>query len=497
MADGVQEPLTAGKGSSPETLNLESLGIALAITWFAMMLWSPVAVPVSFVRAGLDFQMHLLRLVLLGALCVVYLVVQFFPVVVHRSRIKFVAVAVGVAVSPFALLVNVVPAFAELCDEMPLLYVVSWACTGFSAAMMMLIWGYDMSTKVSYRQGVVNVAASSMFSGAFFFLTAFLQREAASVMTMVVPFAMLVTWIICMRQRRGEEPREVDAGQIAHPAALNNVRLVLGKATTVFIFSYGFIMGIAGSIGTQLDLSRYAFIYVGLSTLAAGVVMCVVLRSNILAVSRKTFLWFLPFAVACLFLMSVVDDVGKVVLLFAIFFVVNSYNVINTAYLGENQDKGTYSQTYDLFSSESRSADMIGSAIGWGLGVFVQFVVDGALVPYCYFLIAVTLVGVTIASFFRMEDENAQEPDRKAAIGSVLEEWEEVCANLSERYRFSSRESEIFLLLSRGRDRQYIHGLLYIAPSTVRTHTYNIYQKMGIHNQQELIDVVEAEFLKR
>ena len=53
------------------------------------------------------------------------------------------------------------------------------------------------------------------------------------------------------------------------------------------------------------------------------------------------------------------------------------------------------------------------------------------------------------------------------------------------------------LLLSRGRDRQYIHNLLYIAPSTVRTHTYNVYQKMGVHNQQQLIDIVEAEFSKR
>ena len=61
---------------------------------------------------------------------------------------------------------------------------------------------------------------------------------------------------------------------------------------------------------------------------------------------------------------------------------------------------------------------------------------------------------------------------------------------------FCARKRD-FLLLSRGRNREYIHNLLFISPSTVRTHTYNIYQKMDVHNQQELIDVVENEFVNR
>ena len=492
---------TAHTKSTPETLNLESLGIALAITWFAMVLWSPVAVPVAFVADGRDFEMHLLRLVLLGALCIVYLVVQFFPFVLRKKPIKYAAVSLGVAVSPFALLGTVVPWFGRLCENYSFLYPVVWACAGFSAAIMMLIWGYDMSTKVSYRQGVVNVASSSMFSGAFFALCAFLQREAVCVLTMAIPFVMLVAWIACLRRKNIGHPQELEFEQVVHPTALTNVRLVLGESTTVFIFSYGFIMGIAGSVGTQYGLSQYSFAYIGISTFAAGLVMLVVLRSNMFAIRREVFVMFLPFSVACLFLLSVVGDMGKAILLFAIFFVVNSYNVINTAYLGECDGRESSNRTHDLFSCESRSADMIGSLMGWGAGILIQFVIEGMLALYCYFLIAAVLVGVTVASYLRMEEEeNSGKSIRRkedAAINSILVEWEEVCDDLSKKYRFSARESEIFLLLSRGRDRQYIHNLLYIAPSTVRTHTYNIYQKMGVHNQQELIDIVEAEFTKR
>ena len=39
----------------------------------------------------------------------------------------------------------------------------------------------------------------------------------------------------------------------------------------------------------------------------------------------------------------------------------------------------------------------------------------------------------------------------------------------------------------------YTADQLYVAERTVKTHTYHIYQKMGIHSQQELIDIVEAQ----
>lgn len=496
-----QDAKAAHAESAPETLNLESLGIALAITWFAMMLWSPTAVPAPLAAQGRDFEMHLLRLTLLAALCIVYLVVQVFPFVLRKKCVKYGAVCLGVAVSPLALLGTVVPWLARACEACPALYFLAWACAGLSAGTMMLVWGYDMSTKVSYRQGVVNIAASSMFSGAFFALCAFLQKEAACVLTMAIPFVMLAAWIVCLRRKSAAASQELEFEQVVHPTVLTNVRLVLGKSTTVFIFSYGFIMGIAGSLGTQFGLSRYAFAYIGISTFAAGLVMLVVLRSKAFSVRREVFVLFLPFSVACLFLLSVVGDAGKMVLLFAIFFVVNSYNVINTAYLGGRDGNENSDRMHDLFSCESRSADMVGSAMGWGAGILIQFVIEGALAPYCYFLIASVLVGVTVASFLRMEDEGSGEkrtPRKEdAPIDSVLTDWENVCDDLAEKYRFSARESEIFLLLSRGRDRQYIHNLLYIAPSTVRTHTYNVYQKMGVHNQQQLIDIVEAEFSKR
>ena len=60
-------------------------------------------------------------------------------------------------------------------------------------------------------------------------------------------------------------------------------------------------------------------------------------------------------------------------------------------------------------------------------------------------------------------------------------------------YDRTPREGVILLYLAKGRNAKYIAAQLYVAERTVKTHTYHIYQKMGIHSQQELINIVENE----
>lgn len=53
------------------------------------------------------------------------------------------------------------------------------------------------------------------------------------------------------------------------------------------------------------------------------------------------------------------------------------------------------------------------------------------------------------------------------------------------------RESEILVLLAKGRTIAIIARDLQIAKGTARTHTERIYRKLDVHKQQELIDLVE------
>lgn len=64
----------------------------------------------------------------------------------------------------------------------------------------------------------------------------------------------------------------------------------------------------------------------------------------------------------------------------------------------------------------------------------------------------------------------------------------------ANRYKLSARETEVFDLLAKGRNRSYISKTLVVSDNTTRTHMRNIYRKLEIHSQQELIDLIEQEY---
>ena len=70
------------------------------------------------------------------------------------------------------------------------------------------------------------------------------------------------------------------------------------------------------------------------------------------------------------------------------------------------------------------------------------------------------------------------------------------CDLLIKEKALTPRESEIIKLLARGRNAPYIQEKLVLSRNTVKTHVANIYAKVGVHSQQDLIDIVEAHARK-
>ncbi|MEC4183888.1 LuxR C-terminal-related transcriptional regulator [Adlercreutzia sp. R21] len=65
------------------------------------------------------------------------------------------------------------------------------------------------------------------------------------------------------------------------------------------------------------------------------------------------------------------------------------------------------------------------------------------------------------------------------------------CAAVARDFGLTPRESEVIVLLAYGRTLAIIARDLHIAQGTARTHIENIYRKLDVHKQQELIDLVE------
>lgn len=71
--------------------------------------------------------------------------------------------------------------------------------------------------------------------------------------------------------------------------------------------------------------------------------------------------------------------------------------------------------------------------------------------------------------------------------------WTDKVNSIAQKYALSSRQQEVLVILAQGRNAQYIADHLCITVATAKTHIYNIYTKLGIHTQQELLDMVERE----
>ena len=64
--------------------------------------------------------------------------------------------------------------------------------------------------------------------------------------------------------------------------------------------------------------------------------------------------------------------------------------------------------------------------------------------------------------------------------------------SVSQTYGLTEREQEVLMLLARGHGRKYVADHLQVSLNTVRSHSRNIYAKLGIHSHPELMALLES-----
>lgn len=69
---------------------------------------------------------------------------------------------------------------------------------------------------------------------------------------------------------------------------------------------------------------------------------------------------------------------------------------------------------------------------------------------------------------------------------------EERCEAIGRERGLTRRETEIFVMLARGRNGQFLMDHYVVSRNTVKSHIKHIYAKLGVHSQQELIDLAEG-----
>lgn len=82
---------------------------------------------------------------------------------------------------------------------------------------------------------------------------------------------------------------------------------------------------------------------------------------------------------------------------------------------------------------------------------------------------------------------------RPGDVDEPTGDFEMGCELVCRQYNLTAREAEVLVLLAKGRNRAYICSELTLSKETVKTHVRNIYRKMDVHSQEEVLEAVEAE----
>jgi DNA-binding CsgD family transcriptional regulator len=139
-------------------------------------------------------------------------------------------------------------------------------------------------------------------------------------------------------------------------------------------------------------------------------------------------------------------------------------------------------------------AFMLGELVGIATSSLTDQMV-GTEIAFMRMFLLLTFI-ILIAALFLMSNHNYQTAWGLARPGSSdLPEGDitTVVGLLSTSYELSQRETETLTLLIRGKSRKSIGQALFISEETVKSHAHNIYRKLLVHSQQELIEFCERQ----
>lgn len=139
-------------------------------------------------------------------------------------------------------------------------------------------------------------------------------------------------------------------------------------------------------------------------------------------------------------------------------------------------------------------ATMAGRACGTAVGAVLEGLVEAGLVAFSSISLVMVFLLIVVCALVLPERSLGALAAGGFSDGAAAPACtgEDPCDVLAQAGGLTPRETDVLHLLARGRNAQVIGRELSIATGTVQAHVKHVYAKLGVHTQQELIDLVEG-----
>ena len=380
-------------------------------------------------------------------------------------------------------------AYAPLATALPWLAMAGLSLGG-AGALVNLLWARVTSTLCDLRQIYLFVLLSNLASLVVYFVAIHIPSQGTFAVDILLFAGAVILGALCLLRREASTPATNARPSQPHPwrtAAAPLWRPTLGTAILCFMG------GLMLQIPHNQDLSLAQFQDTALLTQA--VVMLALLLPVVLIRSQPNlgalFKVALPLSAAGFVLLPLVWSGGGLANACAqlgsgVASIILWCMVANTTRETDVPPSVPFACAFLVTSA----AQLIGTAAGFA---FQDSLGQGGVALTGVALVAVYLVAMI--SLFLFKDKGLRGTDSSANSApndSDSDQLNERCHALAVAHNLTPRETELLVQLAQGRTLRAISEKLTVSENTVKYHVKSIYQKLGIHTRDEIIDLVKG-----
>ena len=420
------------------------------------------------------------------AFCVTVVVCWYYSDRIALLKSRRVCTVVSAILAALALLRYAAERFDVII--WPLAILVEVAC-GIAFAVMLIMWVADMW--VLNRRAAVRVMILSMCIAAG--CAAFVANVSASMYRyLAIAVCLALSGLSYLAASHHVEAEEF----LSRDETRRNIKFDMRTSASLFITAtaYGFCLSViaefgeigftivAASILLAAILAAVSMVFLGDHGVLLGTIfrwMCPVLTAGFVVMPFASGFVLhacatLVLAVCVVCLMSLLVTLVQVKIRFKVQPVYACARVLVPCAWGALLGLVAAIVEYEL-------AGVIGSAalVVLSMLIVVLLSVSAAVAPY----------GIDMLTMPIEPDSEAEEPEDEERD---LHAWKTACDKIAKEYGLTPREIDVFMLLAKGRNAKVIERELFISVYTIKGHNNNIYRKLGVKSQQELIDMVES-----
>lgn len=357
-------------------------------------------------------------------------------------------------------------------------FVMAAASASLGNALLLIMWGELWSALATGRVGR-HLYASYTFAFVLFFLIYFMPQPVAVMATTLLPIISTAVLYACRHEPR-REPSVVPLDVHTIPVA----RLLV----CLFIISviWGLTQGIVGTFaeGDEFHMAKSLLLAgggIGAITLSMAVTSS---PSEALTLYKPVIPAMVAGIVLLLLQPAVYPFLGSGLIIMGVYCLDMLLMLVSTdiAFRG----RIPVALSFGVAILTTRAGTLVGSVVADGF-LFAPFWTAQLRTDIC--LVAVLLLAIIGMLFFTMADVQRLYVTPRAQ--RTDESLEQKCAAVAAMGHLTNRESEVLVLLARGRSVPYICDELSIAQGTVKHHVSNIYRKLGVYDRQGLLDAIE------